>query len=498
MTTGQVAGRRGNLASPSHREPLASYLFTGFLAVVLTVALVTRGGEMRDLLTFPIGELVLWTGLLLTMNLVPFNDEQRSFSLDTPILVTIALLYPPGVAAAIAFVGSMDLREIQRRVSLPRAIFNRTQIALGVLSASFGYRIVAGEELDPWTWATLGTAVALVSFHLVNVVTVGIHTALRTHGNLHDAFAVLTVGPFRPFLATYFGYGVLGLVLAHLAVKVGLWSVALFLIPLFVARQMLVRGVALVRLTDELRRRERLLERLFDRIVEERRDERLRIATGLHDEVLQSLIRVQQVASFVRNELTDRQLPSQDADELVALTRQTIDDLRDVLQDLQRSPVGRGGLVPSLRALAGDLQIDWRTRVIIRADRNLDIPPEPQIVAYQIAREALINALKHAGASSVEVRVHRFDGELGVAIQDNGRGFDPGLVYESEGFGLGLMRARAQLAGGEFEVKSSQGTGTTISIRLPIGARQQSSSGVIGLPETTTEREHTVHPAPPV
>jgi signal transduction histidine kinase len=449
------------------REPLVSYLFISGLFLLLATILGARYMEQGGLPEIPPAELAFWFALLLVMNLIPFNSGPVSFTLDTPLLLTIALLYPPYVACFIALVASMDIREVRRQVGPMRALFNRTQIALSVLLAGVVFRTVTGGELNPSGRAAIGTATALVAFHVVNTSLVGVHTALRSRITFREAFRALTVGPVKPFLATYLGYGVLALVLAHLFVKVGPWSTALFLIPLVVAQLMLVRGEALTRLTNELRHRERLLEKLFDRIVEERRDERLRIATGLHDDVLQSLVRISQLGYFLKDELGQGNGPRQDAQELFELSRQTGEKLRHVLSDLQRSPVGRGGLVSSLKTLVADLQLDWQTRITLDSSEDLALSAETQMVGYQSTREAVINSLKHAQATAIEVTLRRTDGDFLAVVHDDGLGFDPSAVDESQHFGLGLMRTRVKLAGGDVDVVSKPEEGTTVLISLP-------------------------------
>jgi signal transduction histidine kinase len=455
-------------SSPARlREPFVSYLFISGLFLLLVLVLGGRFVEQGGLPDIPFGQLAFWFALVLVMNLIPFNSGPVSFTLDTPLLLTIALLYPPDVACFVAFLGSMDVREVLRQVGPMRAVFNRTQIALSVLLAGTVFREVSGGGLNPWGRAALGTAAALIAFHAVNACTVGIHTALRSRISFGEAFRALTVGPVRSFLATYLSYGVLALVFAHLFVEVGPWSAIMFLIPLVVARQMLVRGEALTRLTKELRHRERLLEKLFDRIVEERRDERLRIATGLHDDVLQSLVRISQLGSFLKDELVNGTVHEQDAQELTELSRQTGEKLRHVLSDLQRSPVGRGGLVSSLKTLIADLQLDWRTRIDLHSSQDMALSPETQLVGYQAAREAVMNSLKHAQASTIQVNLQRTDSDFLAVIQDDGLGFDPSAVDESQHFGLGLMRTRVKLAGGDVDVVSKPEEGTTVLISLP-------------------------------
>jgi signal transduction histidine kinase len=457
--------------------PAGSVLFALLVVFSLGLVFYFRLASLTASPDVALAEFALWVLLVLAMNLLPVNDGLLSFTLDTPILLTVALLYPPEVAALIALVGSMDIREVFGGVDFLRALFNRTQIALSVFLASLVYRFVTDGALDPWVLGAIGTGVAMLTFHFVNVLTVSTHSALRSGTSVRHVLGELTVGPLRSFLATYLGYGVLALVLAHLYLQVGIWSVALFLIPLMVARQMLVRGGELTKLTKELRQRERLLERLFDRIIEERRDERLRIATGLHDDVLQSLIRISQLGAFLTGNVPENTVAGRDAREVHALSKSTIDSLRGVVSDLQRSPVGKGGLIPSIRALAQDLQLDWRTKITVSADDHLSLSPETQLVGYQVTREALMNSLKHASASEIRVSCRMLGESLVIDITDDGLGFEPDLVDDSDHFGLGLMQRRVELAGGEIELRSHSGSGTTVAITLPSGAAKESPPG---------------------
>ena len=87
-------------------------LFILGLVVALGLALgfgLTSGQALPEI---HFGELLFWAVLILAMNLRPFTAGELSFTLDTPFLVTTALLYPPEVACLVAFVGSMDMREV--------------------------------------------------------------------------------------------------------------------------------------------------------------------------------------------------------------------------------------------------------------------------------------------------------------------------------------------------------------------------------------------------
>jgi two-component system sensor histidine kinase DegS len=94
-------------------------------------------------------------------------------------------------------------------------------------------------------------------------------------------------------------------------------------------------------------------------------------------------------------------------------------------------------------------------------------------LAYRVVQEALSNAVKHARASRVEVRIDATTGILRVEVVDDGRGFDatdPRAFLKDGKVGLASMRERAELAGGTFTIRSVIGRGTTVMAVLPFDA----------------------------
>ena len=85
---------------------------------------------------------------------------------------------------------------------------------------------------------------------------------------------------------------------------------------------------------------------------------------------------------------------------------------------------------------------------------------------YFIAQEALNNALKHADADSVTVRITSRDGFVQIEVQDNGNGFEISPTGDSGGIGLSSMRERAEDLGGSLAITSAPGNGTNVSLRL--------------------------------
>jgi signal transduction histidine kinase len=412
-------------------------------------------------------ELLFWLALILLSNLFDVEIAPLQFSLDTPLLLATALLYDPAVAAAVVLLGSADAREFRRAVSPSQAVYNRSQIAISAFFAGTLFHATYG-SISSWPSAILGTALAVSVFHVLNTSLVAGYVAAKGQGSPALVLRRLVIGRPIEYGVTYFGYGILALVLARLFEEVGGWSVVLFLIPIVVAQMALVRAEKLRVLAERLRSRERLLELLSDRATEERRDERLRIARGLHDDVLQSLIRISQLGFFLKRETPSETQAADDAAELVQISNDTISILREVVGDLRKSPLGRGGLVRTLRDLSRDLQIQSRVGISVTGPRELPLSAEGQLAAYHVAKEGILNALKHARASSIQVRVHRVGEAVSVEVVDDGHGFDPGGVDESMHFGLGLLRERAHKLGGRLLVESTPGSGTRLIVILPV------------------------------
>jgi signal transduction histidine kinase len=341
------------------------------------------------------------------------------------------------------------------------------QIGLCVYIAGAAFRFVSDGSFDPWPIAIVGTVSAVAAEYLANCVLVSLHAKDRLRVDFGTAVRRLTVGNVGQFLATHLGYGSLALVLAHLSRGVGNWSVAMFLVPILVARQMLVRGQAIHALVEKLKTRDRLLEKLSDRILDERRDERMRVAGELHDEVLQDLIKIWLSARLVEKQGA-ASTSSGDLRELVDASQSSIESVRNVIRGLKQSSMSWGGLRPTLDGLVRDLRLEWKARIQLHLPEALDVDAGTQLVAYQVVREALMNSLKHARASAIIVTLQVREGELSAQVEDNGIGFVVETVDTSMHFGLGLIMDRVNRLGGRASIRSMPSIGTTVQATFPL------------------------------
>lgn len=215
----------------------------------------------------------------------------------------------------------------------------------------------------------------------------------------------------------------------------------------------------------------RLHERVLDGAVLE---ERIRIARELHDGLAQVLgyintqtLAVKRLLATGRSEAAKSQL-----DAMEGAARNVYGDVREAILGLRVS-LPRQGLVPALRSYLEEYAPMAGVRVSLDADdhvETLELQPEVEIQLMRIVQEALANIRKHARAGDATVRLALDDGVLAIEVADDGQGFEPGLEARTgwPRFGLQTMRERAQAVGGHFEVESEPGTGTRVTVTLPL------------------------------
>ncbi|HLE99621.1 MAG TPA: GAF domain-containing sensor histidine kinase [Gaiellaceae bacterium] len=217
-----------------------------------------------------------------------------------------------------------------------------------------------------------------------------------------------------------------------------------------------------------------LHEQVLDRAVLEERE---RIARELHDGLAQVLGYINTQTLAVKKLLETRQLEGAIAqlDAMGAASRDVYGDVREAIVGLRTAPTG---LVPALRDYLSRLPRIPGCEVELRlpdGGDGVELAPSTEIQVVRIVQEALSNVRKHSAASHVEVIVRADEHQVGVDIVDDGRGFDPLLPARTGWPQLGLqtMRERAQAVGGTYEVVSSPGAGTRVSVLVPAAARRE-------------------------
>ncbi|MFI7228559.1 GAF domain-containing protein [Nonomuraea angiospora] len=195
-------------------------------------------------------------------------------------------------------------------------------------------------------------------------------------------------------------------------------------------------------------------------------EERNRVARELHDAVTQKLFSLRLTAQAA-SAMLDR-APEKAAAELERVQRlagEALSELRAVIVELRPAELDRHGLAETLRKHVRLLDRLHPSLVTFECVELPPVDPAVEVAVLRVAQEALHNALRHAEATSVAVRLAFADGKLVLIVRDDGNGFEQA---ESRGLGLVSMRDRAESVGGVMTVESAHGRGTTVCVEVGV------------------------------
>jgi signal transduction histidine kinase len=199
--------------------------------------------------------------------------------------------------------------------------------------------------------------------------------------------------------------------------------------------------------------------------------ERQRIARELHDAVAQTLfslrLTAEAAAALVRR---DPDRAAAELDTVAALAASAVDELGAIVAELRPRELTHAGLAGTLRARAALLDRVGGAAVTFTADAMCPLPQKTEEAILRIAEEALHNALRHGQATRVSVALRCTPDAAILEIADDGTGFDTvGAGGSTNRLGLVSMRERSRSVRGTLAVKSSVGSGTTVTLTVPSG-----------------------------
>jgi PAS domain S-box-containing protein len=209
---------------------------------------------------------------------------------------------------------------------------------------------------------------------------------------------------------------------------------------------------------------------LVGRLVQAQEAERRRVADGLHDLIGQNLTALGIDLQALRQSLgaAAEGAASARLDAMAQLLATTIDSIRGVMTDLRPVALEEFGLVPALRWYASQFAKRTGMKASTKAPRGeLRLAPDAELALFRIAQEALTNAAKHSGGTSVQIRI-RYGKRVTLTVQDDGRGFSETGRRSTvrDGFGLTTMRERAEAHGGTLRIEFPE-RGTRVIVEIP-------------------------------
>ncbi|MEW6409817.1 MAG: cache domain-containing protein [Nitrospirota bacterium] len=248
--------------------------------------------------------------------------------------------------------------------------------------------------------------------------------------------------------------------------------------------------------TEQIRYTQQQVENLLKKVISSQEEERKRIARELHDETLQLmsilLMKIDMCKLYfehhpgsVKDKMksTDRKILYLDREppnmqrcfeEMKDIILEASDGIHNIVQNLRPSILDDLGIEASIRWLLdrhlGEKGINYFLNIEEIYEKRFD--PVVEIILFRIIQEAIINIAKHSRAENVFVILKSYDNAVNVEIEDDGEGFDVRsmLRHTEERRGLGLlgMKERAALLNGRLEICSSTGSGTRISLKVPL------------------------------
>lgn len=243
-----------------------------------------------------------------------------------------------------------------------------------------------------------------------------------------------------------------------------LWTLAVSLSALtlsVVAEQRAAARRALIVAHGEVRE-------MAGRLIATMEQERARLARDLHDDINQRLAASSISLSVLRRRLAPelRADVSTIQDQVIALS----EDVRQLSHGLHPSSLAHSGLYDALDSLCDGYRRIRGPQIAFVADRKADqLAPEVALCFFRVAQEALTNALRHAAATKVTVKVSVAAEQAALWIFDDGVGLDTASNHGTgPGIGLISMQERTKLLGGSFDIRSAPGRGVDLCIRIPL------------------------------
>lgn len=228
------------------------------------------------------------------------------------------------------------------------------------------------------------------------------------------------------------------------------------------------------RTEEQLRESREQLRALAMRLESVREEERARIAREIHDELGQVLTGLKMDIAWLNNQLvgTDNGTSSyrcrEKLDSMSELIDSTIRSVRRIVTELRPGILDSLGLLAAVEWAAQTFQTRMGIRCQCTVPGEVAVDQTQSITIFRILQEALTNVARHAQASRVTIRLSKRAGTLRLEVKDNGKGMTEGDIDDTHALGLFGMRERARLLGGDLDVQTALGKGTTVRVRIPL------------------------------
>lgn len=206
-------------------------------------------------------------------------------------------------------------------------------------------------------------------------------------------------------------------------------------------------------------------------IIEAQEEERRRLSREIHDGPAQMLANVMLRSDLVERTYRARGIEDamQEVQSVRSLVRSALYEVRRIIYDLRPMALDDLGLIPTLKKYLATVQdyTEGLTITFAPFGKEGRLESKYEVALFRLVQEAVQNAVKHAEAEEIKVKVEIMSTSAMIIVKDNGKGFDLNNKKEKS-FGLMGMRERVEMLEGELNIDSSIGEGTIVTIHLPL------------------------------
>jgi signal transduction histidine kinase len=217
----------------------------------------------------------------------------------------------------------------------------------------------------------------------------------------------------------------------------------------------------------------RALQELIGNLFGTQEEERRRVAYKVHDGLAQVAVAAHQsLQAFARRHTPNTERGRRELGQILGQVRATVSDARRIIAHLRPTALDDLGLAAALSLEVEYLREDGCQVDFEENFRDQRLPDRVEIALFRIVQEALRNVRKHAQTRQVRIQLEHSGNHTHLEVQDYGRGFDPVQASAGSGpgerVGLAGMRERARMLGGELEIHTEAGAGTSIVVTVPV------------------------------
>jgi signal transduction histidine kinase len=213
-----------------------------------------------------------------------------------------------------------------------------------------------------------------------------------------------------------------------------------------------------------------MLEKLNQHLVEVRENERNQIALNLHDDLGQKLTAINLDIAWLKSRIgVQSKAVREKIEEMSSIIKESVENIREISSLLRPAILFDLGLVPAIKSLLNNFekQSGIKCQFYFRPEEFV-VEDRLSLILYRILQESLTNIARHSGASKTDINLYILKNKIELIIKDDGRGIEKNKVNSLKSMGIAGINERANSVKGKMTIVSAPGSGTMISVRIPV------------------------------